>query len=265
MSLETNPLNKRIVTLSLIVILSFNHLFSQKNDLTNIAIASGVGIGLAALLYDRDDAQDFLESQMLDHILIHEPLTLPQKLKVSLLNIPNNKQDYIKANCYIFNVRGSSFGNFIYFMVLGNKKNGNGFNFRQLTYLKYDKARWEQYGLEIINSLTNQKNKISSNLIFTQNMYNDQIDTVGFFNLTKIEDEDFVFSKESNTQSTLEKNKIAVDNHILFSLPPDLSHPEHKFIFDYSELKMNIFIPYLQESVYISNKEFIQITYSLVE
>ena len=262
---------KKILFLICVLALLHNNTNAQKNDLTNIAIASGVSIGLAAILSDNgDNAQDFLESRMLDHILINETLTLPQKLKVSLINKPNNKQEYIKANCYIFNVRGNKFGNFIYLMVLGNKRfdYGNGFDFRKLTYLKYDKTRWEQYGMEIIKSLSPKKDKIIDNLIITENV-DHKNDTVNLYNLTKIEDDYFVFSKNKDSyylvESKLDRKKIAEDNHILFSLPPDLSHPEQRFIFDYSELRMNIFIPHLQESVFISNKEFIQITDSLIE
>ena len=56
---------------------------------------------------------------------------------------------------------------------------------------------------------------------------------------------------------------VAEENHVLCSLKPDLNHPDQKFILDYSELQMNIFIPLLGESVFLANREFIDITAAL--
>jgi hypothetical protein len=69
---------KKILFQICVLALLHNNATAQKNDLTNIAIASGVGIGLASVLSDNgDNAQDFLESRMLDYILLNEQLKLP--------------------------------------------------------------------------------------------------------------------------------------------------------------------------------------------
>jgi len=120
---ETNQLSKKIALFCLIAIFGFNNLFSQKSDLSSLAIAGGITLGLAAILSNSgDNVQDMLESKMLDHILTNEAVKLPQNLYVGLINPPINKQDYIKASCFIFNVIGSDFGHYIYIMVLGNNK-----------------------------------------------------------------------------------------------------------------------------------------------
>jgi hypothetical protein len=268
---ETNQPSKKLVLFSLIAIFGFNSLFSQKSDLSSLAIAGGITIGLAALLSNNgDNAQDLLESEMLDHILSTETVKLPQMLHIGLVNKPLNKQDYIKANCFIFNVIGSDFGHYIYIMVLGNYKfrNSEGFSFKKLVYLKFDKPLWEQNGIAIINNLLLiKKNTIKTNKFEAINSNGNKMDSVNFFDLKKITDDKFIFSKQSaddyEIESYFDKIMVAEDNHVLFNVKPDLNHPDQKFIFDYSELQMNIFIPLLGESVFLTNREFISITEAL--
>lgn len=262
---------RKILCLIYLLVLFNKYSFAQKDNLSSLAVAAGVGIGLAAILNENgDNSQDYLESKMLDYVLNHETIKLPQTLKVSLINKPATKQDYIKANCFIFNVKGKEFGNFVYVMVLGNHnfRNSNGFDFKKLIYLKYDRSRWEQNGMEILKSLAVDKsNFITNNKIISMNSNSGKMDTLNFFNLKKIKDEYLTFSVKNGdgyeTNSYLDKVLVAEDNHILFNLPPDLNHPTQKFIFDYSELQMNIFIPELGESIFFSNHEFVNISDAL--
>ena len=52
---------KKILFLICVLALLHNNTNAQKNDLTNIAIASGVGIGLAAILSDNNILMGKLE------------------------------------------------------------------------------------------------------------------------------------------------------------------------------------------------------------
>jgi len=151
-------------------------------------------------------------------------------------------------------------------------RNSEGFSFSKLVYLKFDKTLWEQNGIEIIKSLVVTKRRIlNNNKFLTYNSVSGKNDSLDFFNLKKIKNKEFVFWKqsaydygnESYFESYLDKTLVAEDNHVLFSIKPDLNHPDQKFIFDYSELQMNIFIPLLGESVFLTNREFIDITAAL--
>ena len=97
---------RKIIIIFYLLVLLHNNATAQKSDLSSLAIAGGITLGLAAILIENgDNAQDMLESEMLDHILTNEAVKLPQMLHVGLINKPSNKQDYIKANCFIFNVK----------------------------------------------------------------------------------------------------------------------------------------------------------------
>jgi hypothetical protein len=139
-------------------------------------------------------------------------------------------------------------------MVIGTK--GPNFNYKNGTYLKYDRTKWEQTGTTILKSLiVNKKENSSENLFITENKFLSKKDTVNFYNLTKIENSKIVFSwykgdDNYEEESFLEKIKLQDDIHILIDLNSDLNHLDQKFIFDYSELHMNIFLPLLKESVF---------------
>jgi hypothetical protein len=266
---------RKITIIFYLLVLLHNNATAQKSDLSSLAIAGGITLGLAAILSENgDNVQDKLESEMLDHILSNEAVKLPQMLHVGLINPPINKQDYLKASCFIFNVIGSEFGHYIYIMVIGKNKfrNSEGFSFKKLVYLKFDKTLWEQNGIEIIKSLVVTKRRIlNNNKFLTYNSVTEKNDSLDFFNLKKIKNKEFVFWKqsandygnESYFESYLDKTLVAEDNHVLFNIKPDLNHPDQKFIFDYSESQMNIFIPLLGESVFLTNREFIDITAAL--
>ena len=84
---------------------------------------------------------------------------------------------------------------------------------------------------------------------------------VGIPNFSKQSADDY--GNESYFESFLDKTLVAEDNHVLFNIKSDLNHPDQKFIFDFSELQMNIFIPLLGESVFLTNREFVDITTAL--